>query len=211
MNKPMRINSRHPLRLQMICPNTYTDVLLAESKFGLSAAQFAALAFLGQPLVHPGIGRCDVSFTLHEGWVQMTLYCRGECAGLAALGWDQNGNMKATKFMANMAAVTGWDEPWPATRNSKAPHLLAFFDAPFLKRSGTDEVNLALNALAVAGFGLMQHVRADLRGVGKTVPLQLPEIRLLMASQSELAASKKTGPDKKRSPKSTAEKICTTI
>ena len=90
----------------MICPNTYTDVLLTESKFVLSASQFAALAFRSQPLVHPGIGRCDVSFTLHEGWVQMTLYCRDDCAGLAALAWDQNGNVKATKFMANMAAVT---------------------------------------------------------------------------------------------------------
>jgi hypothetical protein len=174
----------------MICPNTYTDVLLTESKFGLSAAQFAALAFRGQPLVHPGIGRCDVSFTLHEGWVQMTLYCRGDCAGLAALAWDQNGNVKATKFMANMAAVTGWDEQWPATRNSKTPQLLAFFDRPFLKRSGADEVNLALNALAVAGFGLMQHIRDYLRKVGKQLPLMLPEIRLHMTKQTKLPTRK---------------------
>jgi hypothetical protein len=169
----------------MICPNTYTDVLLTESKFVLSASQFAALAFRSQPLVHPGIGRCDVSFTLHEGWVQMTLYCRDDCAGLAALAWDQNGNVKATKFMANMAAVTGWKEPWPATRNLKAPQLLAFFDAPFLKRSGKEEVNLALNALAVAGFGMLQHIRANLRGVGKQIPLMLPEIPLQMAKQTK--------------------------
>ena len=182
MNKPTRKNSLRPSGLRMICPNTYTDVLLTESKFGLSAAQFAALAFRGQPLVHPGIGRCDVSFTLHEGWVQMTLYCRGECTGLAALAWDQNGNVKATKFMANMAAVTGWDEPWPATRNSKAPQLLAFFDAPFLKRSGADEVNLALNALAVAGFGLMRHLRKNLLPT-TLVNLKLPTFKLLMTSQ----------------------------
>ena len=190
MNKPTRKNSLRPSGLRMICPNTYTDVLLTESKFGLSAAQFAALAFRGQPLVHPGIGRCDVSFTLHEGWVQMTLYCRGECTGLAALAWDQNGNVKATKFMANMAAVTGWDEPWPATRNSKAPQLLAFFDAPFLKRSGKVEVNLALNALAVAGFGMLQHIGANLRGVDKQIPLMLPEIHLHMTKQTKLPTRK---------------------
>jgi hypothetical protein len=166
----------------MICPNTYTDVRLAESEFGLSAAQFAALAFRGQPLVHPGIGRCDVSFTLHEGWVQMTLYCRDECAGIAALAWDQNGNVKATKFMANMAAVTGWDKPWPATRNSKAAQLLAFFDAPFLKRSSPNEVNLALNAVALAGFGLLQHIRKNLRPI-TLVNLKLPALKLLMTSQ----------------------------
>jgi len=190
MKKPMRKNSRQPSRLRMICPNTYTDVLLTEKEFGLSAAQFAALAFRGQPLVHPGIGRCDVSFTLHEGWVQMTLYCRGECAGIAALAWDQSGNVKATDFMANMAAVTGWDEPWPATRNSKALQLLAFFDAPFLKRSGKEEVNLALNALAVAGFGMLQHIGANLSGVGKQSPLMLPEIPLHMAEQTKLPARK---------------------
>ncbi len=165
----------------MLCPNTGTDVLLTEPEFGMSAAEFSAFAFQGRPFVSPGGKRYTVSFTLHDGWAQLTLYHRDECAGLAALGWHPSGLKRANTFMAQLAAVTGWKKAWPKISNPSGSCLLALLDRPFLKATTSDEINAALNTLAVAGFGLRQHILKNLK-TKTQVKLRIPSAGLITKS-----------------------------
>ena len=163
----------------MLCPNTGTDVLLTEPEFGMSAAEFSAFAFHGRPFVSPGGTRYTLSFTLHDGWAQLSLYHRDECAGLAALGWHPSGLKRAGTFMAQLAAVTGWKKVWPKISTTSGSGLLALLDRPFLKAAAPDEINAALNALAVAGFSLMQHIRRNLK-TKTQVKIRISSVSLLM-------------------------------
>lgn len=174
----------------MLCPNTGTDVLLTEPEFGMSAAEFSAFAFHGRPFVSPGGTRYTLSFTLHDGWAQLSLYHRDECAGLAALGWHPSGLKRAGTFMAQLAAVTGWKKVWPKISTTSGSGLLALLDRPFLKAAAPDEINAALNALAVAGFGLRQHIRKNLRPTA-LVSLKLPAFKFSMSTQPQISADKK--------------------
>jgi hypothetical protein len=187
MNKPIK---KLPPQLRMICPNTDTNVILTESEFGMSAEEFSAFAFQGRPFVTPDGTRFDVSCTLHEGWAQLTLYCQDKCAGMAALAWDKQGNPKAAGFMRDLSAVTGWKKPWPAM-TKKAPRLLLFLDQPFLKASDPDQVNAALNAVAVAGFGLLQHIRRNFCSGTIRSRMQPPAVRLLAAAKQTVSPAKK--------------------
>jgi len=168
--------------LRLVCPNTNTNVLLTEAEFGLRADQFAALAFHNGELFYPGLGRCELSFTFHESWAHLSLYCRGKCVGMAALGWNSSGTPKAIKFMKQLSKITGWNQKWPAIPNQNIPHLPVFLDAAFLKTAAPDEVNLVLNALAVAGISLAQHIRKNTCSATVQSKLKLPEIRLMVNS-----------------------------
>mgnify|MGYP001555913071 CR=1 FL=1 len=200
MKNKAKTHQSRPQVLRLVCPNTHTNVLLTEAEFGLRTDQFAALAFHGGRLFHSGIGRCELAFTFHESWAHLTLHCREKCVGMAALGWNSSGTSKAIKFMKQLSKITGWNQKWPAIPSQDIPHLPVFLDAAFLKAAAPDEVNLVLNALAVAGISLVQHIRKSTGSIVGPNRLKLPEIRLMMNRQVGLPVSTKTGRQAKRRP-----------
>ena len=145
----------------MICPNTGTNALLETSGREIGIANFLAMLFRGSPLVAPNGTRYHVSFTFHDGWVQITLYCHGECAAMAAMACHPDGRKPAATFMVHLSQIAGWDKPWPPLQKSKHPFLLALFDKPFLKQTSPRELQMALNSLAMTGCGLLKYIRRN--------------------------------------------------
>jgi hypothetical protein len=186
MNKPTKKSTGNSSCLRMFCPNTATDVLLTKADFGMSAAEFSAFAFQGRPFVSSAGVRYPVSFTLHDGWAQLSLYHRNECAGIAALGWEATGLKRADSFMAKLAAVTGAKMSRPKILNPSGSCLLALLDRSFLKTAAPKEINAALNTVAAAGFGLWQHIQRNPGNTAFHGPLRSAKIRLLKTSRSML-------------------------